>query len=286
MIDLQPPDQLSSNPSARPCADPGSSTPGGHAFDLPSTLTPSKMGRFVSCPLAFRFSYLEHLPEPSTIDQVRGTIVHRSLQLLFTKGRPGGRDEQRAAAAAAEAWEEPAARAEVDGLELTEKARERLRREVDTLIERYFAIEDPAAVNPIGVELDMRTRVGGVELRGIIDRLDRLDDGNMVVVDYKTGRAPRPEHSRGRLVGVHFYAFLCEQLLGRRPSEVRLMYLKDQVVVVESPTEQSMRGLRQRAMAVWEAIERACVSGDFRPHPSPLCRSCAFQSMCPASQVP
>ena len=79
-----------------------------------------------------------------------------------------------------------------------------------------------------------------------------------------------------------FYAFLCEQTLGIRPSEVRLMYLKDQVVVVDSPTDQSMRGLTQRASAVWSAIERACDREDFRPNPTPLCKSCAFQTLCPA----
>jgi putative RecB family exonuclease len=60
------------------------------------------------------------------------------------------------------------------------------------------------------------------------------------------------------------------------------MYLGDQVVVVESPTDQSLRGLHLRANAVWGAIERACDSGDFRPSPSPLCKSCFYQDMCPA----
>ena len=60
------------------------------------------------------------------------------------------------------------------------------------------------------------------------------------------------------------------------------MYLRDQVVLVERPNEQSMRGLRQRARAVWAAIERACSEEDFRPSPSPLCRHCAFQPACPA----
>ena len=255
----------------------------GPPYALPATLTPSKMSRFMSCPLAFRLSYLDRLPEPPTVDQVRGTIVHRALQLLFSSGAADARNSERALDALEVAWTEPAMREEVGALALDERAERRLRRETGTLVERYFALEDPTAVHPIGLELDVRVRVGDVELRGIIDRLDRLEDGSVVVVDYKTGRAPRPEQSRSRLGGVHFYAFVCEQLLGHRPREVRLMYLKDQVVVVESPTDQSMRGLRQRAMAIWAAIGRACESGDFRPNPSPLCRFCAFQAHCPAA---
>ena len=257
--------------------------PGGAPYELPSTLTPSKLQRFVSCPLAFRLSYLDRRPEPPTVDQLRGTLVHRALQVLYASGPAAGRRPERARTALEEAFEEPALRGELDQLGLDEAALARLGREAAALVEKYFALEDPTRVHPIGLELDLRARVDGIELRGIIDRLDRLEDGNMVVVDYKTGRAPRPEQSRARLGGVHFYAYLCEQLLGRRPSEVRLLYLRDQVVVVESPTDQSMRGLRQRATAVWTAITRACATGDFRPNPSPLCRSCAFRSSCPAA---
>lgn len=255
----------------------------GPPFVLPATLTPSKMSRFSSCPLAFRLSYLEHLPEPPTTDQVRGTLVHRALQLLFSAGSAAERSPARAREALEAAWREEGLRDEVSGLGLGETGEARLHKEATTLLERYFALEDPTSVHPIGIELDVRVEVAGVSLRGIIDRLDRLEDGSVVVVDYKTGRAPRPEQSRSRLTGVHFYAFVCEELLGVRPREVRLMYLKDRVVVVESPTDQSMRGLRQRAFAVWGAIERACATGDFRPNPSPLCRSCAFAERCPAA---
>lgn len=249
------------------------------ALTLPSTLTPSKLGKFVSCPLAFRYSYIEHLPEPPSIYQLRGTLLHRALQLLHEEAGPA-RTPERAHIALLQATDELAE--EITGLDLTDTERAAFDREAVALLDRYFALEDPTRVHPIGLELDLRATLDGVELRGIIDRLDRLEDGRYVVVDYKTGRSPHPERARSRLVGVQFYAFLCEQTLGIRPSEVRLMYLKDQVVVVESPTDQSMRGLAVRARAVWSAIERACTSDDFRPNPSPLCRSCAFQPLCPA----
>ena len=167
------------------------------------------------------------------------------------------------------------------GLALEDSERAALLAESHRLLERYFDIEDPSAVRPVGIELDLRAQLGGLEIRGIIDRLDRLEDGSFVLVDYKTGRSPSPDRSRGRLVGVQFYAMLCESVLGVRPHEVRLIYLGDQVVIVEEPTDQSMRGIRQRASAVWSAIERACESGDFRPNPSPLCRFCAFRPSCP-----
>src|SRR5699024_1172349 len=100
--------------------------------------------------------------------------------------------------------------------------------------------------------------VDGLRLRGIIDRLELDENGDLVVTDYKTGRSPGHAHTQGRLGGVNFYALLCQELFGRLPSQVRLVYLGDGVVVTTEPTEQSIRGLRNRVGAMWQAISRAC----------------------------
>jgi putative RecB family exonuclease len=252
------------------------------SFAPPLTLSPSKLDRFTHCALAFRLSYIDHLPEPSTIQQVRGTLVHRALQLLHAVEPAEERTPERAQLCLDAAWSELSVDAELLGLGLDAEGSADLLRQSARLLERYFTLEDPREVQSIGLELALAAGLDGVQVRGIIDRLDLLRSGELVIVDYKTGRSPSAERARSRLAGVLVYAFLCEQVLGHRPIELRLMYLRDQVVLVERPNEQSMRGLRQRARAVWAAIERACSEEDFRPSPSPLCRHCAFQTACPA----
>ena len=95
------------------------------------------------------------------------------------------------------------------------------------LLEKYFRLEDPTAITPIGIELKLEVEVGGVRLRGIIDRLELDADGELVVTDYKTGRAPGERQEQQRLAGVAFYSLLCERLFGRRPARVQLLYLAD-----------------------------------------------------------
>ena len=142
-------------------------------------------------------------------------------------------------------------------------------------------MEDPQAIHPIGLELRLSADVGSLALRGIIDRLE-LRDGELVVTDYKTGRAPSINWEQKSLAGVHFYSFLCEQVLGRRPVAIRLMYLRSGETIEATPSEQSTRFITTRTTAVWKAVERACVTGDFKPRPSALCASCAFQRWCPS----
>ena len=81
---------------------------------------------------------------------------------------------------------------------------------------------------------------------------------------------------------MHFYSFLCEQVLGHRPVAIRLMYLRSGETIEATPSEQSMRFITTRTTAVWKAVERACLTGDFKPRPSALCASCAFQRWCPS----
>jgi putative RecB family exonuclease len=136
-------------------------------------------------------------------------------------------------------------------------------------------------VRAIGLELRMEARVGALSLRGIIDRLELDTEGELVVTDYKTGRPPSGNYEAKSLAGVHFYSFLCEEVLGRRPARIRLMYLSTGETIETVPSTQSVRFITTRTSAIWRAIEKACADDDFRPRPSRLCDYCAFRAYCP-----
>src|SRR5580704_3958584 len=123
---------------------------------LPTTLTPSKVGKFVSCPLAFRYSYIERIPEPTTTYQLRGTIIHRVLQALYGLSDATSRTYDRAMELFADAWDEAEASGELAALELSEAAMRTYHNDAAQLVARYFTLEDPTTVTPVGLELDLR----------------------------------------------------------------------------------------------------------------------------------
>ena len=252
------------------------------SLPLPTSLTPSKVSSFTDCALAFRFSAIDRLPEPPSAPAVKGSLVHRALQFLMWDYEGGDRSPEAARVCLERAITEFDTDPEFLALGLDDGARAAMFTEAASLIDRYFALEDPSTVQAIGVELRLEVALGGVTLRGIIDRLDLDADGGLVVTDYKTGRAPAEMRERGRLEGVQFYAFLCEEVLGRRPAKVQLLYLQDPVAIMATPSDQSIRGLQRRTQAIWTAIERSCQREDFRPNPSRLCDWCAFKAYCPA----
>jgi putative RecB family exonuclease len=248
---------------------------------MPYSLSPSSISAFKECPLAFRFSYLERLPEPPTPWASKGTLVHRALELLMC--RPA--DDRTVDAALADldrARAELADDPEFSGLELSDEDRARFDADADALVRRYFELEDPTTVHPIGLELKLQAEFRGVRLRGIIDRLELDAGGELVITDYKTGGVPSERFEAKSLGGVHIYALLCEQMLGKRPARVQLLYLQRPEAIIATPTDQSIVGVERRTGALWNAIETACSRDDFRPHPSRLCDFCAFRSYCPA----
>jgi putative RecB family exonuclease len=252
------------------------------ALDLPRTLTPSKVVSFTNCPLAFRFSQIERRPEPPSPPAVKGTLVHAALDGLFWHYAPGSRTPAAAHAELERCWDELQRDDEYLELALDRDTAEAFLADARTLVDNYFRLEDPNEARAVGIELGVETVVEGMRLRGIIDRLDVAADGSLIVVDYKTGRAPSERYERGSMGGVQTYALLCESLLGRAPAEVRLLYLRQPVAISSVASEQTIRGQRRRAMAVWTAIERACDAEDFRPHVGPLCDHCHFKTSCPA----
>jgi putative RecB family exonuclease len=260
--------------------EPGS---GGvtHALAPPHTLSPSSMGTFTSCPLAFRFSYLERLPEAPTPPACKGTLVHLALQHLMWRPAAertldGALDELGRARAELEAD------AEFAQLELTDDEWSEFHADAETLVRRYFEIEDPRTVRVLGVELRVTaTTDDGVTIRGIIDRLELDADGELVVTDYKTGSAPNEGWEQKSMAGVHVYSLLCERMFGRRPSRVQLLYLSTPEKIVTRATEQSLRGVELKSNAVMRAIRIACGRHDFRPRASALCAFCSFREFCP-----
>ena len=248
---------------------------------MPPSLSPSSIAAFKNCPLAFRFSYVERLPEPPSAAASKGTLVHKALELLMLRA-PAERTPEAGLADLVAAWQLLETDPEFADLDLTPEAWTEFHASAQQLVLRYFDLEDPTQVNPIGLELKLEARLGDLRVRGIIDRLDLGPDGELVVTDYKTGSVPGERYESKSLAGVHIYAMLCEQMLGRLPARVQLYYLSRPEAIIAVPTEQTVKGVTMRTNALWSAIAGAAARDDFRPSPGRLCDYCTFKPYCPA----
>lgn len=247
---------------------------------LPSSLSPSKVASFTECGMAFKFSAIDQVPEPGMPWTAKGTLVHLALERLHADVPAGARTPDVAAGLVREAVPEVLGSPGCAGMEVGDL--DAFSADAEQLARNAFLLEDPNQVRAVGLELRLEARVGDLVLRGVLDRLDLRSDGSLVVVDYKTGRAPRARDEKARLAGVHFYAFLVEQTFGVVPARVELLHLREPMALSSVPSDRSRAGLQRRTSAVWAAIEHACATDGFRPRPGALCSVCAYHDICPA----
>lgn len=247
------------------------------------TLSPSRAADFKTCPLLYRFRTIDRLPEQPTADQARGTLVHAVLERLFDLPA-AERTPAAAVDLVAPQWAglvegEPAlADLFADGEQVAEDFLASAR----GLLEGYFSVEDPRRLEPAERESLISALIDDqLLIRGYVDRLDVSPTGDLRVVDYKTGGAPREAFEARALFQLKFYALVLWRTRGVVPRVLRLLYLRDAEVCDYAPDPEELVRFERTLLALWRAIDQATTARDFRPRPSRLCDWCGHHERCP-----
>jgi putative RecB family exonuclease len=252
-------------------------------------ISPSRAADFMTCPLLYRFRTIDRLPEPSSVEAVRGTLVHKVLEDLFSLPAEE-RTPERARAMLVPTWEslieadptleEMFGDAQADAASAGFLDWMRSGREV---LDRYFELEDPRRLEPAERELYVETLLDSkLLLRGFVDRLDVAPDGAIRVVDYKTSRAPGEGYEAKALFQMRFYALVLWRMRGVVPKLLQLVYLGNGEILRYEPDEADLLATERKLNALWEAIRRAEEAREWLPSPSRACDWCAHQARCPA----
>ncbi len=239
----------------------------------------------MQCPLLYRFRVIDKLPEKPSAAATRGTLVHAVLERLFDHPAQE-RTAPRAKELVPGQWDRLLrSRPELSELFPEGDEGEGLARwltEAEALVERWFTLEDPTRLEPVEREFFVETELeSGLRLRGIIDRVDVAPTGEVRIVDYKTGKAPRPEYAEGALFQMKFYALVVWRLKQVVPRRLQLVYLGSGDVLTYDPVVADLERVERKLLALWEAIREATETGEWRPRPTKLCGWCDHQASCP-----
>lgn len=232
----------------------------------------SRIDTYQQCSLRFRYRYIDHLPGRGATYLSFGTSIHSALELFHERTLFGMPSEEDLLAFLYDHW---------DSSGYAEVTRDRqlddYRRAQHTLQRYHQRVADdyrPAADTEKWFELPVGDEALVV---GSIDRVDVDDDGDLHVVDYKTGKLRDREKVRGSLQ-LAIYALACEHLYGRLPATVALDYVVAGVEVRVGVDELDLDGARE---AITETARRV-LEADFTATPTRLCDWCDHQSVCPA----
>ena len=245
-------------------------------------LSPSRAADFMTCPLLYRFRVIDKLPEPPSTATARGTLVHAVLERLFDL--PAAQRTPEAARALVNPEWDRLADAEPDLAALFGDDAERADwlASATAILDAYFTLEDPRRLEPAEREAYVETTLdSGLRLRGYIDRLDVAPGGDIRIVDYKTGRAPREAYEASALFQMKFYALVIWRLRGQVPRLLQLMYLAEGEVLRYAPDEGDLLATERKVAALWQAIERARACGRLAPEAEQALRLVQPQGVLP-----
>jgi putative RecB family exonuclease len=149
------------------------------------------------------------------------------------------------------------------------------------ILYRFFQTADVKAV-PLTAEQFHETLLAeDVVLGGKIDRIDRLPDGRLVVLDYKTGKPPMkkdPESLARDDIQLAAYAVLVTKKFRGKVARCDYLFLDHELRLGYEPTDDLLATKEAEITALCRKI-----LGDetWEPTPNNLCPWCEYKTICP-----
>ncbi len=245
----------------------------------------SKMGMYKECPQKYKFRYVHQIPELPKYYFAFGSALHSVMEFIYNPERSFFPTLAEALAYFDTVWNkttwEQKGYASVDK-ELAGYAEGRAE------IEAYYQKHAATFAKPLSVEMKSTLEIDGLSLISILDRMDYLGDGQIKILDYKTGKTVQREPDQ---------LYMYQKVAETSPVIKALVQQKDPSVKevrvgqlafyhLPSLTELTFeRAPDKEIFEFWQkvlAIAGNIRAGHFAPTPGEKqCRWCDYRNICP-----
>ncbi len=238
-------------------------------------LSYSGIDTYQTCGLKYKFREIDKLPEPKSKEAIFGTLVHSTMKFIHDPALLSPSLEE-ALDHFAKNWKSDIWMSDIEERTAFTQGVE--------MIQRYYHDNQPDQARIVALESRFGIEIPALDgskhvLSGIIDRIDKTDDG-YEIIDYKTARKMPSQEKVDTDLQLTIYA---KAFLDRYPHEsidritVSLYYLKHGVKLSSKRTLPDLEALDTTVLEVVKNIE----AQKFDPILSPLCDWCGFQKTCP-----
>jgi DNA helicase-2/ATP-dependent DNA helicase PcrA len=238
------------------------------------SLSASDLTLYLTCPLKYKFARVFGIPQEPTINQRFGILFHNVLERFHKEPPPNESEGLRVLNRLFEqGWRRTGFGSTDDELQFRDRAKEALR--------LYWERERLAEGEPEWLERKFDFKVGDHHVRGRVDRVDRLPDGDYELIDYKTGERKSTEDLDDDLQ-LALYRMAAREAWGIEASTGSYYYVLDAEKVAAPTKPDDAERVERTVLQVGEGI----LSQDFEPRPSPkVCSWCDYRLICPAAEA-
>lgn len=260
-------------------------TPARQTGSVWEYISPSRLNCWLSCPLKFKFRYVDGIKSPPTPSLFLGKTVHAGLEVFYRHRQLGiTLEKQQVTARMLASWDRAI---EDEGINFDEKDKEEaLQTQAVSLVEAYLD-QAPADERPLAVETTIEVPLSdpatgedlGVPLLGIVDLI--LDEeAGPVVVDFKTAARGGELLEVTNEIQLTSYAYGFRYAAGIQEGELQIRRLiKTRQPKIETHRYQPRTDVHfRRLFAVIRAYVDDLDSGNFLFRPGLGCSFCEFRN--------
>jgi putative RecB family exonuclease len=241
----------------------------------PLRLSFSRVDTYQTCPLQYRFGYVDGLPSAPSPHLSWGSSVHAALEAWWTAKLPEAPPVDVLLQALYDQWDDEG----FAGMERAEKLK--WYRHAQEVLRRHHARFAPTYVPAIATEQWFEIDLGdGIVVAGSIDHVAPTGDGRFGIVDWKTNRKAKTRSQVAGSLQLAIYALAAVELWGHEPDWVALDFVVPGLRVTVDRADIDTDAALAEIRSVAELVRAEA----FEPRPNNLCPWCDYRALCPAFQ--
>ena len=235
-------------------------------------LSYSAISTYQTCPMQYRFKYVDKRPSVPSPSLSFGKSLHEALRWFYDVPTPDPCSREELLDRLEACWLSEGYRSPEEEARYFYQAR--------ATLEHFYRKNAGDFRMPVALEQGFSIDIGFCELSGYIDRMDKDPSGYFEIIDYKTNRRLPPARRLAEDLQLPIYHLAAEHIWNVSPERVTFYYLlidhRHSVPVSEEWKNSALDQIRE----VVSSIERC----DFEPRSNPLCPWCDFLDDCPAME--
>jgi len=243
------------------------------ARELGFSLSATAIDRYQQCPLQFKLAHEWRIQSEPTASLLYGEAMHKALKFLgenlAAKSMPSEAEVLRA-------FRESFRSAMIHEPLQVRLLEEQAARQLHAFMQSHSGKARP---DVISAEQSFSFDVSGIKVRGRIDRIDRLPEGRVAIIDYKTGN-PQTQEDADESVQLSLYALAARECWQLSPDRLTYYNLETDSAVSTSRTSAQLARIAALVRETADLVRE----GRFDPKPGYHCRWCNFNLVCPTQE--
>ncbi|MFH0840735.1 MAG: UvrD-helicase domain-containing protein [bacterium] len=254
-------------------------------YHLPQWFSFSQVQAFLNCPLQYKFGHVLKVPTEDKGVAVFGRLMHNCLKDFLTPLLDGALKQN-------SLFNAPVSKAMLQkeisleklisiyekqwsnyGYQNKEEAKNYHKKGL-VLLHNFYSDFENNIPQVMFLEKSFFLKIGEHQLRGVIDRIDRLEDGTVEIIDYKTG-SPKEKLNYQDKKQLLIYHLALEEVFKLRVSKLTFHYLEGSRVSFAAE-EKDIIKVKEEVYDIISEIKKL----NFPPNPGFLCDFCDFKGIC------